>query len=257
MSFGPVNGEGGERRLNVLFSRARTRCLVFCSFDPNDIDTARTSRDGPRVLKRFLEFARSGQLAQPGVSGAPADSAFEEDVAQVIRNMGYPCDHQVGSAGFRIDLGVRHPDQMGRYILAVECDGATYHSALWARERDRLRQDVLQGLGWQFHRIWSTDWFHRRHSEIDRLRAALEEAALTDGPDYTGANRDGLLLVEEQPKTSLAPETVLPPPPELSAPAYEVSSLRVKSTAEPHEAPLLMLADLVANIGEYRKVWGS
>ena len=248
MSFGPVNGEGGERWLNVLFSRARTRCLVFCSFDPNDIDTARTSRDGPRVLKRFLEFARSGQLAQPGVSGAPADSAFEEDVAQVIRNMGYPCDHQVGSAGFRIDLGVRHPDQMGRYILAVECDGATYHSALWARERDRLRQDVLQGLGWQFHRIWSTDWFHRRHSEIDRLRAALEEAALTDGPNYTGANRDGLLLVEEQPKTSLAPETVLPPPPELSAPAYEVSSLRVKSTAEPHEAPLLMLADLVANI---------
>lgn len=248
MSFGPVNGEGGERRLNVLFSRARTRCLVFCSFDPNDIDTARTSRDGPRVLKRFLEFARSGQLAQPGVSGAPADSAFEEDVAQVIRNMGYPCDHQVGSAGFRIDLGVRHPDQMGRYILAVECDGATYHSALWARERDRLRQDVLQGLGWQFHRIWSTDWFHRRHSEIDRLRAALEKAALAEGPDYTGANRDGLLLAQEQPNTPIAPETVLPPPPELMAPAYEVSSFRVKSTAEPHEAPMLMLADLVAKI---------
>lgn len=248
MSFGPVNGEGGERRLNVLFSRARTRCLVFCSFDPNDIDTARTSRDGPRVLKRFLEFARSGQLAQPEATGAPADSPFEEDVARVIRDMGYPCDYQVGAAGFRIDLGVRHPDQPGRYILAVECDGAAYHSALWARERDRLRQDVLEGLSWRFHRVWSTDWFHRRQAEIDRLRAALEEAALSEGPDYTGANRDGLLPVEEKAEDARPAETVLPPPPELAAPAYEVSSYTVRASCEPHEAPVPMLADLVTKI---------
>jgi len=248
MSFGPVNGEGGERRLNVLFSRARTRCLVFCSFDPNDIDTARTSRDGPRVLKRFLEFARSGQLAQPEVTGAPADSPFEEDVASVIRNLGYPCDHQVGAAGFRIDLGVRHPDQPGRYILAVECDGATYHSALWARERDRLRRDVLEGLGWQFHRVWSTDWFHRRHAEVDRLRAALEAAALAEGPDYTGANSDGLLPVALEADVAPAPQTVLPPPPELSAQAYLSSSFTVKVSFEPHEAPLPLLTDLVTRI---------
>ena len=248
MSFGPVNSEGGERRLNVLFSRARTRCIVFCSFDPNDIDTSRTSRDGPRVLKRFLEFARSGQLAQPEASGAPADSPFEEDVASVIRNMGYLCDQQVGAAGFRIDLGVRQPDQPGRYILAVECDGSAYHSALWARERDRLRQDVLEGLGWQFHRVWSTDWFHRRHAEIDRLRAALEEAAHADGPHYTGANRAGLQPVEERAEAAPASETVLPPPPELSAPAYEVSSFTVKASFEPHEAPLHLLSDLVTKI---------
>jgi hypothetical protein len=248
MSFGPVNGEGGERRLNVLFSRARTRCLVFCSFDPGDIDTARTSRDGPRVLKRFLEFARSGQMAQPEATGAPADSPFEEDVAEVIRNLGYPCDHQVGAAGFRIDLGVRHPDQPGRYVLAVECDGAAYHSALWARERDRLRQDVLEGLGWRFHRVWSTDWFHRRHAEIDRLRAALEAAALAEGPDYTGANRDGALAVEKPERD--APETVLPPPPELSAPAYVASTFKVSVAFEPHEAPITLLADLVTRIVE-------
>ncbi len=248
MSFGPVNSEGGERRLNVLFSRARTRCIVFCSFDPNDIDTSRTSRDGPRVLKRFLEFARSGQLAQPEASGAPADSPFEEDVASVIRNMGYPCDHQVGAAGFRIDLGVRRPDQPGHYILAVECDGAAYHSALWARERDRLRQEVLEGLGWRFHRIWSTDWFHRRHAEIDRLRAALEEAAHADGPHYTGANRDGLQPVDEDAQAVPPPETVLPPPPELTAPAYEVSNFTVEASFEPHEAPLNLLSDLVTKI---------
>lgn len=248
MSFGPVNGEGGERRLNVLFSRARTRCLVFCSFDPGDIDLSRVTRDGPRILKRFLEFARSGQMAQPEVTGELPDSPLESDVADVIRRLGYPCDHQVGSAGFKIDLGVRHPDRSGRYILAVECDGAAYHSALWARERDRLRQDVLEGLGWRFQRIWSTDWFHRRHAEIDRLRAALEAAVLAEGPDYVGANRDGVLAVEEPGRDAPAPETVLPPPPELTAPAYETSSFMVSVTFEPHEAPITLLADLVTRI---------
>lgn len=250
MSFGPVNGEGGERRLNVLFSRARTRCLVFCSFDPGDIDLNRVTRDGPRVFKRFLEFARSGQMAQPEVTGELADSPFESDVADLIRRLGYPCDHQVGSAGFKIDLGVRHPDRPGRYILAVECDGATYHSALWARERDRLRQDVLEGLGWRFHRVWSTDWFHRRAAEIDRLRAALAAARDAEGPAFPGANRDGILEPAEPVAAEPEAGTVLPPPPELSAPAYVASSFTVKASYEPHEAPLPLLTDLVIRIIE-------
>ena len=249
MSFGPVNGEGGERRLNVLFSRARTRCVVFCSFDPNNIDTSRTSRDGPRVLKRFLEFARSGQMDQPQVTGELPDSPLESDVADVIERLGYPCEHQIGAAGFRIDLGVRHPEQPGRYILAVECDGATYHSALWARERDRLRQDVLECLGWRFHRIWSTDWFHRRASEIDRLRSALEAAALAEGLAFSGANKGG----RRAPFRETAPEpsaeaVVLPPPPELSAPPYVPSDFTVKMSVEPHEAPMNVLVDLVTRI---------
>lgn len=248
MSFGPVNGEGGERRLNVLFSRARTRCVVFCSFDPNDIDTSRTSRDGPRVLKRFLEFARSGQMAQPQATGELPDSPLESDVADVIERLGYPCDHQVGAAGFRIDLGVRHPEQPGRYILAVECDGATYHSALWARERDRLRQDVLEGLGWRFHRIWSTDWFHRRAAEIDRLRAALEAAALAEGPAFSGANTGGRRAPVVETAAEPLAEAVLPPPPELSAPAYVPSSFTVNMSVEPHEAPMHLLVDLVSRI---------
>lgn len=250
MSFGPVNGEGGERRLNVLFSRARTRCIVFCSFDPGDIDLSRVTRDGPRVLKRFLEFARSGQMAQPEVTGELADSPLESDVAEVIRRLGYPCDHQVGSAGFKIDLGVRHPERPGRYILAVECDGAAYHSALWARERDRLRQDVLEGLGWRFHRVWSTDWFHRRAAEIDRLRAALEAARDAEGPAFPGANRDGLLAPAEPSTVEPEAGTILPPPPELSAPAYAVSAFTVNVSFEPHEAPLPLLADLVIRIVE-------
>lgn len=177
MRFGPVNGKGGGRRLNVLFSRARSRCRVFCSFDPADIDLQRTPSEGVRILKRYLTYAANGELVEKAPTGLDADSELEVDIANVIRDLGYTVDYQVGTAGFRIDLGVRHPDRPGRYMLAVEADGATYHSALWARERDRLRQGVLEHLGWRFHRIWSTDWFQTRGREIERLKKALEQAA--------------------------------------------------------------------------------
>ena len=188
MRFGPVNAEGGERRLNVLFTRARARCRVFASFDPGDIDLSRTSGEGPRVLKRFLDFAQSGEANEHRSTGEGADSPFEEDVAKAIRSLGYIADHQVGSGGFRIDLGVRHADCPGRYLLAVECDGARYHSALSARERDRHRQIVLEGLGWKFHRIWSTDWFRRRSQEIERLQSALDDARSLRTVSVAGAN---------------------------------------------------------------------
>ena len=248
MSFGPVNGEGGERRLNVLFSRARVRCVVFASFDPGDIDPSRTMREGPRVLKRFLDFAKSGVMAERSATGLDADSPFEEDVARVIGNLGFLADPQVGTEGFRIDIGVRHPDRPGQYLLAVECDGAAYHSALWARERDRLRQDVLENLGWRFHRIWSTDWFHRREQEIERLRRALDHARdmAGAGAPLNGANDEGsaLRMPEQKPEETVVDITHL----ELTAPAYEKAEIRTRSSAEPHEVPLEQLADLVARI---------
>lgn len=176
MTFGPINVEGGERRLNVLFTRSRVRCEVFASFEPGAIDVSRIRNRGPKVLKRFLEYAKTGIYDQAEVTGLGPDSAFEEDVARVIRTFEYIADHQVGVRGFRIDIGVKHRCLMGEYLLAVECDGASYHSALWARERDRLRQEILENLGWQFHRIWSTDWFHDREREIKRLRKALDDS---------------------------------------------------------------------------------
>ena len=250
MTFGPVNGDGGERRLNVLFTRARIRCEVFASFDPADIDPSRTARDGPRILKRFLEYARSGKLEEAAPTGAPADTPFEEDVADVIRSFGYLADPQVGSAGFRIDLGVRHPDKPGRYLLAVECDGATYHSALWARERDRLRQDVLEHLGWRFHRVWSTDWFHRRPAEIERLRAAL--AAAREGAE-AGVRLDGANRAGARPVVEAAPAAEAFVVPEAAArvmPPYLKSMVSVRSAVEPHEAPIALLAKLVGQIVE-------
>jgi very-short-patch-repair endonuclease len=176
MAFGPISAEGGERRLNVLFTRARIRCEVFVSFGPGDINLERATGAGPRVLKRFLHYAETGVLDASAPTGADFDSPFEATVAAAIESLGYAVDKQVGSAGFRIDLAVRDPGAPGRYLLAVECDGATYHSALWARERDRQRQEVLERLGWRFHRIWSTDWFYRRAMQIDRLKAALDAA---------------------------------------------------------------------------------
>ena len=250
MSFGPVNGEGGERRLNVLFSRARVRCEIFASFDPGDIDPSRTSRLGPRVLKRFLDFAKTGIIEEQVATGLEADSPFEDDVARVIRDLGYEADPQVGTAGFRIDIGVRHPDRPGQYIVAVECDGAAYHAALWARERDRLRQDVLEGLGWRFHRIWSTDWFHRRDHEIRRLAEALLAAKefASGGIVVRGANTGGMLQVVDEEQNSRGPIEIGHL--ELTAAPYQRADLSVRSTVEPHEAPQGQIGDLIIRIVE-------
>lgn len=249
MSFGPVNGEGGERRLNVLFTRARIRCEVFASFDPGDIDVSRTSGDGPRILKRFLDFAKTGYVHDHSPSGLEADTPFEEDVADVVRSLGFLADPQVGSVGFRIDLGVRQPDKPGRYILAIECDGATYHSALWARERDRLRQDVLEHLGWRFHRIWSTDWFYQRRQEIDRLRIALEAAreADKDGVSLSGANSSNGTVTPSAPP----PVTVLAEAPTRKMPAYQRAHFPTQSYAEPHEVDIGTLSSLALRIVQH------
>ncbi|MBP0593614.1 DUF3320 domain-containing protein [Paraburkholderia sp. LEh10] len=248
MTFGPVNMEGGERRLNVLFTRARVRCEVFASFDPGDIDPSRVSRDGARILKRFLEFAKNGNMDDSRPTGEMADTPFEEDVANVIRSFGYLADPQVGSAGFRIDMGVRHPDRPGTYVLAVECDGATYHSALWARERDRLRQDVLEHLGWRFHRIWSTDWFYNRRAEIERLRVALASAreAAEAGVRIDGANRPrpvSIPVVETTAASFEVPDAVT-----RQMPAYQRAHFPVSTRQEPHEVPTSILADLAKRI---------
>ncbi len=251
MRFGPVNSDGGERRLNVLFTRARMRCEVFASFDPGDIDLRRVTHEGPRILKRFLDFAKTGILDEKVVTNAQPDSPFEEDVASVIRSLGYLADPQVGSAGFRIDIGVRHPDHPGQYLLAVECDGATYHSALWARERDRLRQEVLENLGWRFHRIWSTDWFYHRTNEIKRLRGALEQALVAAKNGfrvYDTTNREEL---ENQPKAKKK-DVATPFNTDwgggLTAPPYVRAELSVDYQLEPHEMPPAELAKLVERI---------
>lgn len=183
MNFGPLNRQGGRRRLNVAVTRARERVIVVSSvrgIDFGSADAAGTVKsEGPRLLQAYLDYAERGPEALAGhlaESGGDFDSEFEREVASVIRGMGYEVVPQVGTSGYRIDIGVRSSSAPGRFVVGVECDGAMYHSAKTARDRDRLRQSVLEGLGWRIHRVWSQDWFRHRSNEVERLRAAIEGA---------------------------------------------------------------------------------
>lgn len=176
MNFGPLNQDGGDRRLNVLITRARRQCVVFSNLRADDIDLSRTNARGVVALKAFLKYAETGNLDVPQPRGEGAESPFEEAVARRLRELGFEVHHQVGSAGFRVDLAVVDPEHPGHYLLGIECDGAAYHSARWARDRDRLRQQILESLGWRIHRIWSTDWFRNSEQELRRVVESIEKA---------------------------------------------------------------------------------
>lgn len=176
MNFGPLNRDGGERRLNVLITRARRRCEIFTNLTDQDIDLSRTNSRGVRALKSFLAYARTKQLDTPQETGRGTDSPFEDEVKAALEAQGYEVRTQVGSAGFFIDLAIVDPKKPGAYLLGIECDGAMYHSSRSARDRDRLRQQVLEGLGWHIHRIWSTDWFRHPAQELKRVVNAINEA---------------------------------------------------------------------------------
>ena len=210
MNFGPLNREGGWRRLNVAITRARQRVEVISSFTAGQI--SETNSEGVRHLRGYLDFAQRGRTAlaheAPGSLG-DADSVFEEQVAQVIRSWGYSADTQVGAAGYRIDIAVRHPHREGEYALAVECDGAAYHSARVARDRDRLRQQVLEGLGWTVHRIWGISWWRDRSTQTERLRAAIETAIAGAGPAVVAVPKPQPVAIEfedRDPEAEATPE---------------------------------------------------
>jgi very-short-patch-repair endonuclease len=175
-NFGPLNQQGGGRRLNVLVTRARQRCVVFSSFTDEDMDPAQSAAPGVRALRRYLAFARTGELEMPEVGARDEDSPFEDAVARALEGFGHIVHQQVGVAGYFIDIAISDPSARGRFVLGVECDGATYHSTRSARDRDRLRQAVLEGLGWRIHRIWSTDWFRDRKRCLERAEAAIAAA---------------------------------------------------------------------------------
>lgn len=181
MNFGPLNRDGGERRLNVAVTRAKHEVIVFSGLRGDQIDLTRTRARGVKDLKHFLEYAERGPRALIAATSssthAEADSEFERMVAERIRRAGYDVHHQVGCSGYRVDLAVVDPSASGRYLLGVECDGATYHRAATARDRDKLRQAVLEDLGWTLHRIWSTDWWHNADGEIEKLLTAVSSAA--------------------------------------------------------------------------------
>jgi very-short-patch-repair endonuclease len=181
--FGPINTQGGWRRLNVIVTRAKKRTEVFSSMTSSDVLVTSSSSPGVRALRSYLEYVeKGGVITTKAVStGRDPDTPFEESVAHVLQQAGYAAVPQIGVAGYFIDIGVAHPTRPGEYILGVECDGATYHSAKSARDRDRLRQDVLESRGWKIHRIWSTDWFNNREAEIKRVLQKVEQCVRESG----------------------------------------------------------------------------
>jgi superfamily I DNA and/or RNA helicase/very-short-patch-repair endonuclease len=187
LTFGPVTHDGGERRLNVLATRAKYQCKVFSNITAADIDLRRTPSKGVAVLKTFLNYAQNGILETPTVSDRQMESPFEEEVCEALVSLGYDIVPQVGAAGYFIDLAVVDSEQPGRYVLGIECDGAAYHDALSARDRDRLRQQVLEDLGWRIYRIWSTDWFRNRDRELKKVVDAIENASLKEPKQKTKA----------------------------------------------------------------------
>ena len=190
--FGTLSRKGGENRLNVAITRAKREMIVVSSIEHSDIKP--TSRhDGPRRLGQFLKYAKmtdsrdeDGQRAvlsdlnpamekRRGTKGDEFDSYFEVKVCDKLRERGHKVETQVGFSGYKIDLAVVHPDDDGRYVLGIECDGATFHSARSVRERDVMRQQFLEGKGWIIERIWSRNWWRDPNKEIDRIESRVRD----------------------------------------------------------------------------------
>lgn len=178
LTFGALNREGGERRLNVAVTRARQELIVYSSFTADQLDAQRSKSRGVNDLKAFLEYAQKGPesiAARTEESVGGFDSPFEQAVAEALENVGWQVVTQVGVSGFRVDLGIRHPDKPGAYLAGVECDGATYHRSTVARDRDKTRQVVLENLGWKILRVWSPDWWYDAKSAVATLDQQLCE----------------------------------------------------------------------------------
>ena len=173
--FAGINSVYGHRRLNVLFSRAKRRVILVTSLRATDVKLNENQNPGVRIFRQYLEYAATGRLETGDFGGGVPDSDFEVMVAEALRDSGYQPTTQVGVVGFKIDIGVSNEDYPHGYIAGIECDGATYHSGASARDRDRIRQDVLEGLGWEIYRIWSTDWFSNPEVETQKLVSWLEE----------------------------------------------------------------------------------
>jgi very-short-patch-repair endonuclease len=252
MSFGPLNSEGGERRLNVLISRAKLRCEVFSSITGDDIDLERVRSRGVVAFKLFLTFAQTGKFGISEPTGNEADSVFEEEVAHRLRSLGHDVKHQIGSAGFFVDLAVSDPEKPGRFVLGIECDGAQYHSSRSARDRDRLRQRVLEDHGWVIHRIWSTDWYLRPQEELEKVSTAIEAAkSVWQSRDLELAQPKQSVpvhfTIEHDQEGEVLAAHAMAEPVEMAVP-YREASLTVALDREPHEVNPLQMSRYVTEV---------
>ena len=235
--FGPINTAQGHRRLNVLFSRAKRKIVTFTSMDPTDILTGEEKSKGVRMLRNWLEYCKTGQLGERPWTGGGHESPFEEHVASVVAALGYEVVPQVGTAGYRVDLGIRHPDWPHGFIAGIECDGAAYHSSRSARDRDRLREEILVRLGWTLCRIWSTDWFSNPEAERARVAKFLADrlAVLKSQPERRQVSSFNEVLSRPAPPPPARTKVWSPPATARSqprAPARQADLIGQPNTAQ-------------------------
>jgi very-short-patch-repair endonuclease len=254
MRFGPVGQDGGERRLNVLISRAKRRCEVFASMTDEDIETDfASSRKGVFALKMFMHFARTGRMEMSAATGRDHDSVFEEQVSAALQERGYQVHSQVGIAGFFIDIAVSDEAHADRYLVGIECDGASYHSARSARDRDRLRQAILEDHGWIIHRIWSTDWFQRPGEQLERViatieRAKVERAAEGSRQSAKAKARLEIVSIEREDVTEMGLQAIAASEP-VTRPYVEAELVRPSHvTTEIHDTPTGIITALAEQV---------
>lgn len=247
--FGPINSKAGHRRLNVLFSRARTRIGLFTSFGSEDVRPSDNSQEGVRVLKRYLEYAESRGRAVSTGHGGDADSDFEIEVARRLRANGYTVEPQVGVSGFRIDLGIRHPDRPGVFLAGIECDGQRYHSSKSARDRDRLREDVLRDKGWEILRVWSTDWFDNPDGETEKLVKQLESLRKKSASEAEEFVLRSAVPAPTEPEETVEPDLFTP---EVDAPTEEPTPAKVEVPEQAEDGVALLNGDGPLTPGQAR-----
>ena len=248
-NFGPLNHEGGERRLNVLITRAREKCVVFSNFQASDLHLDVNAPFGVRALKMFLDYAENRNNVRSNNSDGERHTPFEDAVYDYIQSLGYDIRKQVGCAGYRIDLGIIDPNSLGRYLIGIECDGKQYYNAPVARDRDRLRQQVLTGLGWKLHRVWSMEWYQDRDNTEQRLLAAIENAksSTPTEPYPIPISENVEIKVETAPEVSS--ESVVVTNPEPTIPHYtECIDLGIPISGELHLQDGINIAQAVSNI---------
>lgn len=243
MSFGPLNNEGGERRLNVLITRAKYRCEVFANITSDDISTTSTTKFGIRALKSFLYFAQHGKFSTDQDVPLLTERPFEQMVADRLTTAGYTVRNKIGSEGFYIDLAVVDPQNPGRYLLGIDCDGEAYGQSKSARDRDRLRKQVLLGIGWTMYQVWSTAWYRNPEGEFQRLLDFLEKVKAQTSLDD---QLEDEIRLEQRTLIREEPEEV-----DLSIPFYEqVSISSGQHIDELHLLPFGKLGNWIAEVVE-------